>query len=1366
MGTKGKNLKRRYSERTLKVLFTLSGNQCAHPDCTSPLIEPATEESDALVTAHICHIYAVSTDGPRGKAGLTQEELNAPENLILLCRNHHAVVDGQHETYPADMLKQWKQAHEAEMGKRPPKDLEGVHTEVFSYPYFPTALVDRKIDEEVEILRKSRFFKGFDRTRSSLALARKLVEGEFSGGTEAVRSRALAWCVRLLSPTEELDKAEEYLKLSKKLGVCPEIDIAAAFISSQKGEKSTALSALARIGSPTSRSAALMIVSRHEGGKGAVDWLKATGINATELDSDGKYFLLSLHLELARWDAAIIALDELTTKDLDETPALHQLLAITHLLRTVPPEFRSVVLKQLPFETADFPLASDAAGIDARRTAHRHFTHAAEIAQQLNCPGAAEICYEYAHWLELRDPENFVNGRQRLEARLRDSKSALRLVPLALQFRIKLDLVAVEQEIEQQIALHGGITEDTAIARFALAFTQRTPEGVANYIAHHFDELSKYLNKKSMRFLQIEMLSRAGLPERANKYLEPLLEEGLSEDEEGRLRRIISEAEGTDPFEARKAQFKQTDSIGDLAVLVEELESRKEWNSLCEYAEILFGRTHALHDAERLAIALNNAQRTEQLIELLKANGDFVAQSKRLQLLYCWALYNAGALLEARIELAKLSDDSENPNYRALQLDLGIALGDWNSLSAFVTNEYQKREIRSAHELIGAARLALYLSSPHAKELIFAAAAKGHDDAGVLAAAYFLASNAGWEYDAGVIDWLHKAAELSGTDGPVQKMTLKEVLERKPEWDRRESDTWQLLSRGEIPMFLAARSINKSLVDLMLFPALANPSEKDPRHRGAIPAYSGQRQPMPFSGFRNVGLEATALITLSVLNLLDKAFDAFDTVYVPHSTLGWLFEEKQKTAFHQPSLIRDAQQVRHLLSTDVLEKFAPSIVTNSDLSAQIGDELAMFIGEAEAVSGDSNLQRIVIRPAPVHRLGSLMEEEADLTAHAAVLSSCVAVVDKLREEGQITAEEERRARAYLQLHEKPWPQQPEITDGAILYLDDLAITYFLHLGLLEKAKAVGFRLIASPRKVADANALIAYQSISAKVNEAIERIRYAVSSRIESGKIKVGKKRNVDAPAEQSIYDHPSTGVIALARDCDAIITDDRFLNQHANFKDSGYQVPIFSSLDLLDALTSITPDNRLEYRTMLRRSGYFFVPVTEDELVRHLEASVVKGDRVLETAELKAIRESILRVRMSQWLQLPKEAWWIDTTLKSFIRVLKSLWKADSDFPRVTALSNWIVDQVDIRGWAHSFSGDNRDNLIKTGHGTNILILLTPPPGCPREIKNAYWRWVEERFLAPIKEQYFDLYAWIVDWYKRMIAEFADSDLTEEKTV
>ena len=75
---------RSYSTKTLKVLFGHSGNQCAAPGCTNPIIAPGTEVSDDAVVGQICHIYAASDNGPRGKPGMSEEERNSPPNLILL----------------------------------------------------------------------------------------------------------------------------------------------------------------------------------------------------------------------------------------------------------------------------------------------------------------------------------------------------------------------------------------------------------------------------------------------------------------------------------------------------------------------------------------------------------------------------------------------------------------------------------------------------------------------------------------------------------------------------------------------------------------------------------------------------------------------------------------------------------------------------------------------------------------------------------------------------------------------------------------------------------------------------------------------------------------------------------------------------------------------------------------------------------------------------------------------------------------------------------------------------------------------------------------------------------------------------------
>lgn len=1241
--------------------------------------------------------------------------------------------------------------------------LESIHSDIIRK--FPTTLVDQKIEDEIERLRKSRFFAEFDRVVFSLDFASRVVNGELAGGTNTVRSRALAWCARVLSATNEINKAEEYLYLAKSLGTNSEKVIAQAFISSQKGDMRTALNTLASIDMPTSRSAAFMIVANHKGPQAAVDWLMGAGLNGADLDSDGKNSLITYRLQLANWERAWECLDVVTDGDLLETPILNHLVAITHLLKAVPNELRTAVCNQLPFMAANFPFASDANALDNRRKAMYHFTNAAHAALDLNCPHAATIDDEYALWLELSDPEEFEKGKHRLQTKLSDPNTRLRLIHFAIQFGIKLDLDVVEQEIDRQIALHGGITENAAIARFALAFTQKTPLDAANYVTRHRDELIKFFDKKALSFLELEMLSRAGLPEKANERLKILVDEGLSEAEQSHLRALISESEGVDPIETRKAQFRKTDSIIDLASLVDEFHARSDWESICEYGQILFERTRSLKDAERLAYALSNTHKTEQLIGFIKINADLLSQSKNLQILYCWALYDEGSLLEARAELAKNTWEQDNQNYRALQINIGIALGDWNSLLGIIDQEWMARDRRSAQDLISIAQLAIHLNSPHARGLIYAAADKGKDDADVLVAAYMLATKAGWESDINVFNWLDQAAKMSGENGPIKKLTIKDFLDWKPDWDQRESEIWKLLTQGDIPSFLAAQSLNKSLIELTLVPALLNFSEKDPRRRAAIPAFCGNRQPILLGANMTVGIDATALITLNYLGLLVKTLEKFGTIYLPHSTLAWLFEEKQRAAFHQPNRILCAHQVRNMLSTDVLDKLIPSTVPNSELSAQVGDELALLISEAEKQRENDNIQRIVVRPSPVHLIGSFMIDEADLSSHAGVLSSCQAIVSKLRQKGQITAEEEKKAQTYLKLQEKPWPHQPEIADEAILYLDSLAITYFLHSGILERLKPAGYKPIVSLNEISETNGFILYETISDKVKDAIENIRSSIHTRIESGKIKVGRKHNLDKSETLSFSEHPTIGVFALVGDCDAIIVDDRALNQHTFIEGGSQKAQIYSTVDILDALvslSSITHEEYLEYRTQLRRAEYFLVPLNNNELLGHLNASTVKDNQVIETAELKAIRENLLCVRMSSWLQLPKEAYWLDTALQTFIQVLNDLWISDTELSTVRARSEWILDQVDTRGWAHRLGFENRDHFVSVGRGANIMKMFMPLQDVSMEVQENYWNWIEEKILLPIKEQNPDLYSWIVDMYKRQIAKLGDTYLAE----
>lgn len=107
-------------ESTIRQLFAVSLNQCAFPDCTTPIINSHTN----TILAEVCHIHAQRDGGPRYDASQSDEERHGYENLILMCRVHHKIIDAPESLslYTADQLRQIKQAHE-ERAKRSTQDL-------------------------------------------------------------------------------------------------------------------------------------------------------------------------------------------------------------------------------------------------------------------------------------------------------------------------------------------------------------------------------------------------------------------------------------------------------------------------------------------------------------------------------------------------------------------------------------------------------------------------------------------------------------------------------------------------------------------------------------------------------------------------------------------------------------------------------------------------------------------------------------------------------------------------------------------------------------------------------------------------------------------------------------------------------------------------------------------------------------------------------------------------------------------------------------------------------------------------------------------------------------------------------------------
>lgn len=1350
----GSSTVRSYSIATIKELFALSGNQCAFPNCTNGIVAPAVKLSKAAIVGYICHIYAAADNGPRGKPGLTPEEKNSPTNLILMCGHHHPQVDKQWEDYPAGTLLEWKRIHEA---KLKPGTLESIKREEDIQKHaFVEQMSDQQIERAIWRVRQGRYFFGFPTKDEALALSTQVERSKYSGGSDEVRARALAWCSRILSQGETLARAKDLLEKSKALATTQEAKIAQAFILAGF-DKDAALQTLSKVATPESRSASLRIMSNNVGLKESLDWIRKAGLTAADLDAEGKLTLIMNALQIGEWETAKTAASEIKEVDYLVCPSLLHAVAMAKLLNAIPEEFRFVAQSQVPFEADSFLLSSSIEHLALRREAQKLFAQASKAAQGLGVTQAYNAESDYALWLALRDPANHDAAIAELQQSMRDPETSLRRINLALRFGLKLDIDAIEARIDQSVALSGKGTVDEAYARLSLAFAQGSHKQAADYIDKHRRLLYAHLHKDSIQCLEIEMLARAGLVSTAKERLASATKDGLPQPDQKILARIIAEASGADPVAERRAAYNATPDLRSLVNLVDALLQAGLWQDLLPYTRKLFDENPSAESCERIAHCLNELSRFDELFECLTHNQELVGQSHKLQLLWAWALYRDGRFADADRAWRKLPDENSR-NVRLLRINIAIASGAWDQLNEYCNQIWSARGQYSALDLLEAAELSIAVSGRHSRDLLVAAAEKEPDSADVLAGAYFRAVGAGLEQDQVIAGWLNRAAQLSGENGPLKRVSLKDLVEEKPKWDERAASVWNQLRDGKVPTFAAAQLLNRSLLDFYLLPSLINPTEVDIRKRNVIPAYSGARHAsVPQSLPTSLGLDPAALITLVQLQILDKVVDRFE-ILLPHSTLSWLFQERQRATFHQPSRVRDAEALKALVASGAVKVLQFHRSTDIYLDRQVGAELAAMLSSARQRTA-LGTKTLVVRSSPIHRVGSLMEEEADIQGYQENICSCSAIIDWMKTRGALTQEEERRARSYLTLHERPWPGQPSIDGQTELYLDGLSILHLQMIGVLGKLKAIGSVAYIDQSDDEEANVLVLAGNIGEKQLEIIDRLRNALSMGFAKGRVRA-IRTPADTEEEDIFKQHPTIGVLGLVGKADAIVVDDRFANRYPTITAGTVTVPIFSTLDILAMLQhlgDLTAQEVYAHRTTLRLAGYQLIPLSDDELRYHLGNTSIVDGNLVEIAELRAIRESLLRARLSALIQLPGETGFLHQTLGAYMRVMKDAWLSSQDRAELEALSDYLLAQVDVRKWAPSAIVGNERGFAVYAYAAYVLQIISAAPKADGAARNAYYEWVTDRLLAPIKEYQREVYQWIVARSRELVAGLVD---------
>ena len=321
---------------------------------------------------------------------------------------------------------------------------------------------------------------------------------------------------------------------------------------------------------------------------------------------------------------------------------------------------------------------------------------------------------------------------------------------------------------------------------------------------------------------------------------------------------------------------------------------------------------------------------------------------------------------------------------------------------------------------------------------------------------------------------------------------------------------------------------------------------------------------------------------------------------------------------------------------------------------------------------------VVIQTAPVFKRGTFLEETVDLSSYSNVIADTHTVLKFLS--GKIDAVVEANALSYLKQVDKGWPSNPSIDKDTTLYLDNLTVIYLDHVRVLEPLAHAVRAVYVAEEMNERGKAMLRYADQAESLINSVERIRSALNRALEMGSIHYTRRRQRGAQEiEEEAQDPPpmpALDIMSNLAGIDAVACDDRYLNKEPIWSDSTRSVGTVTSLDLLSCLVDrqkITVDEYRSARHKLRVGGYYAVPVTEAELLEQIDRANRTDGAVVETPELRSIRENISIGRRAG-IFVENETPWLSSVRLAFVNAIRELWLRSVDVGEIAPKADWLL--------------------------------------------------------------------------------------------
>jgi hypothetical protein len=1188
-------------------------------------------------------------------------------------------------------------------------------------------------------------------------LADAASETQYAAVPAALRRRVLLRASRSASARGFVERGKSLLSLAQGLSG-PDSEIPArARIAEAEGDASGAIGILRDQNDADSRSTLLSVLLRSRGPAEALQWLRDERLDVSDLTANGIHTFCLCHLQQMDIEGVRVALDKLTPSQLNNAPYFLFLRAAANLASVLPVPEHDLPLAGLLLDvTRARVVLSDvdaASRLDSALSDLRSFL---PLATALELREAKQLAEGYISWCELLHPNRKAAGLARLREEMKDPKTALARLQFAFAYDPDFKPDDVRNYLQRREQL-GGLDESDLRAMLVLLLHGDDPGAVAKFIAEHRLKIVPSFPAAGIASIEIQALAKAGEATSARQLLEQHKAAFGTEALAG-LESEVAKAEGADPVEEDLRHYQGTGTVEALRSLLASVGRKGDHRAVATYSEELYKRTNDPQDITRAAQAVRNLGDGNELLRIMDSHPFIAERDAGLARSYGWQLFQYGRFKDANDVAVSLR--KRTPPVRDLHLEIAVAIesGEWESLAAPLCAYLEDVSKHSALELIRAAHVAQASGQGPMMDLLKAAVGKDEPDANVWLGAYTLTIEEGLEDDMPEShQWFQRALAPSGSDGPIQRFELKELLHQQQAWNARTRSIADSIVRGEVPLIFAAAGLRTTVIDVLLRNLVRNSSIVDPRKRVALPLFSGSRRPEPCGQFNCLALDISALLVMGWLGILPMVFDAFPKIVLPAKIITELFEGRRRIQHVQKSRIKRAVDLEQIIARGRLKLIRPDDATPDELSKEVGKELGGFIRAAEAGNG------IVLRPAPVHRPG-LDQINANVSAHTQSLADMQSLLSVLVDCGAIDQTTEETAQRYFDLQDKRWPASARPDPDRPLFVDGLALIYLQDAGLLETVLKV-FKDVRVEADVQDeALVIIDHDRHVTDVLGRIDAIRNVIREANANGKVVFGPRRAERDEVDDDLS--PSTlHLLTNLSGADAVVCDDRALNKEAFAQDTtGKRVRAFTTLDIIEELKQrslITEAERRSLRHRLRVGGAVLMPVDAGEIARGALRS-----KAMKSAEFKAIEESVDLARLAEVPSLPREVPWFASLNMAAKAAIFEIWKTESDRQRAAAVSDMAFELVPYpEDWVACWGGNPPPEWVDAVRSISVASLAVPIELGNEELVAAYNDWVEGRILEPMRATEPEIYQRVVSHVRSLIESAREEDGDEETT-